>query len=78
MTQAAQALADVKSYLGNMSAEEAYAKRTRVWRDVIWCAEGYDEEATAETDPSHTNQVAIFTDSSRLWWNHSLSQWEAE
>lgn len=78
MTQAEQALADIKGYLGNMTAEDAYVNRTRVWGEVIRFAEGYDEEATAEADPSHTNQVAVFTDSSRLWWNHSLSQWEAE
>jgi hypothetical protein len=78
MTQAEHALADIKCYLGHMAGEDAYANRTRVWSEVIRFAKGYDEEATAEADPSHTNQVAVFTDSSRLWWNHSLSQWEAE
>jgi hypothetical protein len=78
MTQAEQALVDIKSYLGKITAEDAYANRIRVWQEVIQFAKGYDEEATAEADPSHTNQVAAFTDSSRLWWNHSLSQWEAE
>jgi hypothetical protein len=49
-----------------MAGEDAYANRTRVWSEVIRFAKGYDEEATAEADPSHTNQVAVFTDSSRL------------
>ena len=39
-------------------------------------AEGYDEEATAEADPSHTNEEAVFADGSRLWWNAALNAWE--
>jgi hypothetical protein len=38
--------------------------------------EGYDAEATAEADPSHTNEQAVFTDGSRLWWNSELNAWE--
>jgi hypothetical protein len=45
---------------------------------VIRAAEGYDEEASGEADPSHANEIAVFTDNSKLWWNHSLEQWEAE
>jgi hypothetical protein len=34
------------------------------------------EEATAQTDPSHTNAEAVFADGSRLWWNGALQAWE--
>ena len=43
---------------------------------MIQAAEGYDEEATAEADPSHTNEEAVFADGSRLWWNAALHAWE--
>ena len=52
------------------------AHRLNVWEDVIQGAEGYDEEATAEADPSETNEEAVFADGSRLWWNHALGAWE--
>lgn len=77
MTQAIQALATIQPYLDNMSDEEVRANRTKVWLEVISQTEGYDREATAEADPSETNEVAVFTDGSRLWWNHELKQWEA-
>jgi hypothetical protein len=77
MTQATQALATIKPYLNQMSEEEVRANRTQVWLDVIPRTEGYDREATAEADPSETNEVAVFADGSRLWWNLELKQWEA-
>jgi hypothetical protein len=39
---------------------------------------GYDEEATAETDPSERNEEAVFADGSRLWWNYGLNAWETD
>jgi hypothetical protein len=77
MTQATQALEAIHPYLSHMSAEEQRTNRTQVWLDVISCAEGYDRKATTEADPSDTNEIAIFTDGSQLWWDHSLQRWEA-
>jgi hypothetical protein len=77
MTQAMQALETIKPYLHHMSAEEVRTHRAQVWLEVISQTEGYDREATAKADPSETNEVAVFADGSRLWWNHELKQWEA-
>jgi hypothetical protein len=78
MTQAKRALVAIRTYLGNESAAGSHAKRAQVWSNVIRVAEGYDEEASGEADPSHENEIAVFIDQSKLWWNHSLQQWEAE
>ena len=48
----------------------------RLWEAIIQKAEGYDEAATAEADPSHTSETAVFVDGSRLWWNAALNAWE--
>jgi len=77
MTQATQALEGIQPYLNRMSEQEQRDSRVRVWLDVISHAEGYSRQATAEADPSDTNEMAIFTDGSQLWWNHSLQCWEA-
>ena len=76
MTQAQQALAAIKTYVASPPGEDIRAHRLNVWEDVIQGAEGYDEEATAEADPSETNEEAVFADGSRLWWNHALKAWE--
>jgi hypothetical protein len=47
-----------------------------LWEAVIQRAEGYDAEATAQADPSHTNAEAVFVDGSHLWWNAALQVWE--
>ena len=78
MTQAKQTLVAIHTYLGNGPTTESDATRAQVWSNVIRVAEGYDEEASGEADPSHANEIAVFTDNSKLWWNHSLNQWEAE
>jgi hypothetical protein len=77
MTQANRALETLTPYLDRMGTEALRANRTQVWLEVISSAEGYDREATAEADPSDTNEVAVFADGSRLWWNHELKCWEA-
>ena len=77
MTQAMQALATIQPSLNRMNAEEVRSKRTEMCLEVISQTEGYDREATAAADPSETNEVAVFADGSRLWWNHELKQWEA-
>jgi hypothetical protein len=77
MTQATRALEAIHPYLSLMSDQEQRESRTRIWLDVISRAEGYSRQATAEADPSDTNEIAIFTDGSQLWWNHSLQCWEA-
>lgn len=76
MTQAEQTLAAIKAYMGSRPIEDVEAHRLDVWEAVILVAEGYDEEATAETDPSEKNEEAVFADGSRLWWNYSLNEWE--
>jgi hypothetical protein len=75
MTQAQRALAALQAYMANRPSEDVYTHR-RGWEAVIYGAEGYDEEATAEADPSHTNETAVFADGSRLWWNAELNAWE--
>lgn len=77
MTQAKRALETIAPYLSRMSTEAIRAHRTKLWLEVISRTEGYDREATAEADPSDTNEVAVFADGSRLWWDHSLRRWEA-
>ena len=71
-----QALAAIKTYVANRPHEDVRTQRLNVWETVIQRAEGYDEEATAEANPSETNEEAVFADSSRLWWNHALNAWE--
>jgi len=65
MTQAQQALIAIQTSMADRPMEA-----------VIQGAEGYDEEATAEADPSHTSETAVFADGSRLWWNAALNAWE--
>ena len=77
MTQAQQALAAIKVYRASRtSSEDVPAHRRTLWEDVIKVAEGYNEEATAEADPSERNEEAVFADGSRLWWNYGLNEWE--
>jgi len=76
MTQAQRALAAIKAYLASAPSEDAHAHGRHSWEAIIQGAEGYDEEATAEADPSHTNEEAVFADGSRLWWNAALNAWE--
>jgi len=78
MTQAQQALAVIKTYMASRTGENARAHRRNLWEDVITVAEGYNEEATAEADPSERNEEAVFADGSRLWWNYALNAWEAD
>ena len=76
MTQAQHALAAIKVYMASRPSEDVRAHGRHVWEAVIQDAEGYDEETTAKADPSHTNEEAVFADSSRLWWNAALNAWE--
>jgi hemerythrin superfamily protein len=76
MTQAQQALAAIKAYMVRQPSEQAPAHGLAVWEAVIRCAEGYNEQASAAADPSHTNEQAVFADGSRLWWNAELNAWE--
>ena len=76
MTQAQRALAAIKAYSTSASSEDVHAHGRHIWEAIIQGAEGYDEEATAEVDPSHTNEEAVFADGSRLWWNAALNAWE--
>jgi hypothetical protein len=76
MTQAQKTLAAIKAYMAGRPIEDAHGHRLDVWEAVILDAEGYDEEATAEADPSERNEEAVFADGSRLWWNYSLNEWE--
>jgi hemerythrin superfamily protein len=76
MTQAQQAVATINAYVAGRSVEEARSLSLNVWEAVIQHAEGYDEQATAKADPSHTNVEAVFADGSRLWWNFELNAWE--
>ena len=78
MTQAQQALAAIKVYMASRPSEDVRLHGRRIWDAVIQGAEGYDEEATAEADPSHTNEEAVFADGSRLWWNAALHAWETD
>lgn len=76
MTQAQQVLAAIKAYIARRPVEAVPAYGLSVWEAVIRGAEGYDEQASAEADPSHTNEQAVFADGSRLWWNSELDAWE--
>jgi hypothetical protein len=76
MTQAQQALTAIKAYMASRTGEDVQAHRRTLWEDVIKVAEGYNEEATAEAEPSERNEEAVFADGSRLWWNYGLNEWE--
>jgi hypothetical protein len=76
MTQAQQALAAIQAYGAPAPTEDDHTHTRHLWEAVIQRAEGYDEEATAQADPSHTNAEAVFADGSRLWWNAALQAWE--
>ena len=78
MTQAQQALAAIHTYMARRPSEDAQTHHRNLWENVITVAEGYNEEATAETDPSERNEEAVFADGSRLWWNYSLNAWETD
>jgi hypothetical protein len=78
MTQAQQALAAIKAYMAGRTSEDARTHRRTLWADVIKVTEGYNEEATAEADPSERNEEAVFADGSRLWWNYGLNAWETD
>jgi hypothetical protein len=43
-----------------MSDQAQRESRTRIWLDVILRAEGYSRQATAEADPSDTNEIDTF------------------
>jgi hypothetical protein len=70
------ALAVIKAYVNSRPSGDVRAHRRHVWEAVIEGIEGYDEEATAEADPSHTSEQAVFADGSRLWWDSELNAWE--
>ena len=76
MTQAQQALAAIQAYGAPAPTEDDHTHARHLWEAVIQRAEGYDEEATAQADPSHTNAEAVFADGSHLWWNAALQAWE--
>ena len=76
MTQAQQALAAIQAYGAPAPAEDDHTYARGLWEAVIQRAEGYDEEATAQADPSHTNEEAVFADGSHLWCNAALLAWE--
>ena len=61
MTQAQHALTAIKAYMAGRTGAEARAHRRQQWEDVIKRAEGYNEEATAETDPSERKVAALPT-----------------
>ena len=76
MTQAQRALPALQAALESQPSADARTPRHPRWEAVLHRAEGYDEEATAEADPSHTSATAVFVDGSRLWWNAALNAWE--
>ena len=76
MTQAQHALAALQAHTARQPDPDGRAHDPHGWEAVIQGAEGYDEEASAKADPSHTNAEAVFTDGSRLWWNTALHAWE--
>lgn len=78
MTQAQHALTAIQTSMAGQPSEDVRAHGRSVWEAVIHSAEGYDEEATAEADPSHTSETAVFVDGSRLWWNAALNAWETD
>ena len=61
MTQAQQALAAVQAYGAPALTEDDHTYTRGLWEAVIQRAEGYDEEATAQADPSHTNARCLPT-----------------
>jgi hypothetical protein len=76
MTQAQQALAAIQAYGTPAPTEGDHTHAGHLWEAVIQRAEGYDAEATAQADPSHTNAEAVSVDGSHLWWNTALQVWE--
>jgi hypothetical protein len=76
MTQAQHALAAIKAYVTSQPGKDVCAHGRHLWETVIAGLEGYDAEATAQVDPSHTNEQAVFADGSKLWWNSELNAWE--
>jgi HSP20 family protein len=76
MTQAQHALTAIQTSMADQPRENVRAHGRSVWEAVLHSAEGYDAEATAEADPSHTSETAVFVDGSRLWWNAALNAWE--
>jgi hypothetical protein len=76
MTQARQALAAIKAYIASRPTEAVHTYCLNVWEAVIQGTEGYVEKASAEADPSNTNEQAVFADGSRRWWNAELNAWE--
>ena len=66
MTEAQHALAAIKAYVTSQPGKDVRAHGRHVWEAVIEEMEGYDAEATAEADPSHTNEQAVFADGGRL------------
>jgi hypothetical protein len=78
MTQAQQALVAIKTYIARRPVEAGRDHCRSVWEAVIQDAEGYDEKASAEADPSNTNEQAVFADGSTLWWNAELNAWETD
>jgi|SoiMetStandDraft_2_1073263.scaffolds.fasta_scaffold19130_1 hypothetical protein len=76
MTQAQRALAAIQAYGAPAPTKDDHTYARDLWETVIQRAEGYDEEATAQADPSHTNAEAVFADGSHLWWNAALQAWE--
>jgi HSP20 family molecular chaperone IbpA len=78
MTQAQHALSAIQTYLAHRPSADGHAHRRPLWEAVIHGAAGYDQEATAAADPSHTLETAVFADGSRLWWNAALNAWETD
>lgn len=78
MTQAQHALAAIKATVTSPPPREDDVRvhGRHVWETVLEGLEGYDAEATAQADPSHTNAQAVFADGSRLWWNSEPNAWE--
>jgi hypothetical protein len=76
MTQAQHALVAIKAYVANTPSKDVRTHGRHIWEAVIQGTEGYDEKASAEADPSNTNEEAVFADGSRLWWNAELNAWE--
>ena len=78
MTQAQHALTAIQTSMADQPSEDVRAHGRSVWEAVLHRAEGYDAEATAAADPSHTSETAVFVDGSRLWWNAALNAWETD
>ena len=76
LTQAQRALPALQAALASPPSPDVRTPRPPRWEVIIQGAEGYDEAATAEADPSHTSATAVFADGSRLWWNAALNVWE--